>query len=59
MSIVDLGFIGSACRETEVGSSGRRMQASRETVANEIKKVLSSIDPEVIHLCFFFFNSWD
>lgn len=23
------------------------MQASRETVANEIKKVLSSIDPEV------------
>lgn len=24
------------------------MQASRETVANEIKKLLSSIDPEVL-----------
>ncbi|KAL0689230.1 hypothetical protein Bca4012_088908 [Brassica carinata] len=32
-------------RGTEEGSSGR-MQASRETVANEIKKLLSSIDPE-------------
>ncbi|CAN7110576.1 unnamed protein product [Brassica rapa subsp. narinosa] len=32
-------------RGTEEGSSGR-VQASRETVANEIKKVMSSIDPE-------------
>ncbi|KAL0876286.1 hypothetical protein Bca101_025991 [Brassica carinata] len=32
-------------RGTEEGSSDR-VQASRETVANEIKKVLSSIDPE-------------
>lgn len=39
--------MGSACRGTEEGSSGR-VQASRETVANEIKKVMSSIDPEVL-----------
>jgi len=49
-SIVPLGFIRFCVvffRGTDEGSS-RRKRASSDTVANEIKKVLSSIDPKVL-----------